>query len=360
MADRYLPEFPQTARVDAKNDTTRFALRLAAKLEDFIAENPEWDRPLLGVWLFRVSPAQKKLEGAPDAARYQDWRTVFTESTLRPGTGIEYPKFESVWLLAHEYCEALLGDAKVFDYLFSIKEALARLRVTLHLHYYRVRPGNATGFHKDTLGQTLFFLLHYLNKKPMYGAEYFFDGPTLTRSGSQAARQGPAEKTQGPWSEELRGRVRQARQAKPDDNIHVVRLEEYGALIAGDEVVSHSTPFPQTRAGLKLSVGIADQQHDKRRAYVPEVPIADASRSRSLSRDRTTIDNLKSFFNKSSASEVAEHLRALDPEVLADFGPEDLTLAERWAATFESTAPRQFFRIWVTVNEDNVFDRVHY
>jgi hypothetical protein len=58
--------------------------------------------------------------------------------------------------------------------------------ILVEVHYYRDRAGNQTRLHKDTLGQTLFVNLNYVNATPIQGPEFIMNpnlgGITLGKS----------------------------------------------------------------------------------------------------------------------------------------------------------------------------------
>jgi hypothetical protein len=92
----------------------------------------------------------------------------------------------------HQVAEALPKPARKLleDYLTSlltvdlaeqvqlIKRALstqAGYRSVVHIDYYATRSTTQVGLHKDTAGNNVFAVLHYLNDAPMLGPEYIDD-----------------------------------------------------------------------------------------------------------------------------------------------------------------------------------------
>src|SRR5262249_39857495 len=129
--------------------------------------------------------------------------------------------------------------------------------IIVHLHYYRSRPVPDRGFHKDTAGQTAFFILHYLNAQNMYGPEWMYE-PRLTRkwkykqsltemSLGDPPREGPTEQELY-WPAPLTKDVKALKEkGQNDDKMHVMRVEPSGAVLVVDEAVVHRSPHPNSR-----------------------------------------------------------------------------------------------------------------
>src|SRR5690606_21304621 len=80
--------------------------------------------------------------------------------------------FESPCDGAKDYCQSLLADSGISGYLHRQGGVFKDYNVIVHLHYYRRRQKPDQGCHKDTRGQTLFFMLHFLDDGPIFGPEW--------------------------------------------------------------------------------------------------------------------------------------------------------------------------------------------
>jgi hypothetical protein len=103
------------------------------------------------------------------------------------------------------------------------------------VHYYRVRSTKESFFHKDTLGQTLFVNLHYINDKPIAGPEYIVNPPNVDEHEATIKRSLPDEFL---LDLEL---ARKSYLGKPDA-IKYSTIPQNGVVAFVDELIHHMTP----------------------------------------------------------------------------------------------------------------------
>jgi len=112
-------------------------------------------------------------------------------------------------------------------------------KVVVEVHYYRERLSLNNVFHKDTMGQTLFVNLNYLNDEQILGPEYVInpmDHPTHLK---QLAERLPEEF--------LQDRESVMSQLDEPEIIEVVEIPEYGYVAFVDEIINHSSPTTKHR-----------------------------------------------------------------------------------------------------------------
>jgi hypothetical protein len=120
-------------------------------------------------------------------------------------------------------------------------------KILVELHYYRERDMTATGFHKDTLGETLFVNLNYHMNKQVIGPEVVVNPPSSEEHDARTALTLPAS---------FRADLEATRKALGDpDEYQTDLVDPYGYVAFVDEAVHHATPFyghrNVTRADLK-------------------------------------------------------------------------------------------------------------
>ena len=324
-------QLPETRCVVTNDGLTVGVQSLRRALDDELQMVARVKGDPVGVCLFKLEP----LTGA-----LGHWTP--TESNAE-NTAMDkaYRSFsDGVVLQARVHCEALLKAAGILTYLHRTATDLENYNVIVHLHYYRNRETPDGGFHKDTRGQTLFFLLHYLNEKPIYGAEWIRQrgelvGVVYPNDGGpdrpDERRVGPADVTYV-WPEAIRKAVlaKRLQYEEEDDDIHVLRVDKYGAVLVVDDVIHHRTPNAKTRSEWEKLESVLYAKNADNEAGDYEI-----KRGRSRVRGEP---------GKRSSSRSMSNERKKKEEGDAD-------VVARWNATFNCT--RQFFRIWVTVSPAN-------
>lgn len=391
---QHLPRLPKTSTIQSEERLTRM---LSLQLEALISRGPielgsareRISNPsLMGVGLFKIRPRDGNLSF---------WMREGNSDIFNGAMVNFYPTEDfgaDVQINAKALCESLLRRAKILEYFGQISADLANYNVVAHLHYYRNREVPDPGFHKDTRGQTLFFILQYLNDKPIFGPEWVEDNGMAklgqpqfvwVKSGDKqylkstsgnvffepdgsdgwntvqldswelCPRLSPAE-GEGVWPKSIRDALNFEKRRQNDPKIHVARVEPYGAVLVVDDLVHHRSPnqrsreqwgkmgtseYPQTK-----TVQAFDARHEN---SFYEVDLT-RQRARSLSDAREKLEQWKMW-------QRAQHEQEASEKAIVDDGlehpVEDEDLLERWANTF-SGERRRFFRFWVTVSPNPV------
>jgi hypothetical protein len=317
--------FPNSGSFDPGGDTTVLATKLSEHLEGLALEQAK-PPTIIGVGLFKVNPTDGSLEG---------WDPGDKENKAHNGAMVGAYKLNcSPWRdLARSYCSELVRASSVLAYLHSKRNDLTDFNVIVHLHYYRNREKPDPGFHKDTRGQTLFFMLHYLSALPIYGAEWMRDRGLQGRVSPAAV--------DGVWPSSIRQDVLHQMEIEPEDEkIHVFRVGAYGAVLVVDDIVHHRTPNFKSRSEWGFMV--------PNRLQVSNVQARDANhknayyeieRGRGRSRERSSDQEIERGRSRS---------RSLSNE--RDKKDNDEDTKSRWDKTFDSSVIRKFFRLWVTIS----------
>jgi hypothetical protein len=313
------------------------------------------DPPIIGVALFELDTNCKGLK---------PWVPTL-ENSLNEGMKDQFTgvNFESPCEGAKDYCECLLAESGISEYLQHRGGAFQNYNVVVHLHYYRRRSKPDEGFHKDTRGQTLFFMLHFMNDKKIFGPEWVRDRGLLVRVSktgvtTQRARSSPSL-VDSVWPQLIREDINTLRREdEDDDDIHVLRVDPYGAVLVVDDIVHHRTPNPNPRSGwgfrkdnTRLQVSTVQAVNAEQENFVYEIP-----RGRKVQRESTTERGRSRSRSMSREREKAERerreRREKDVREKGDGEKEerdDSDSLARWDATFDPS-PRRFFRIWITVS----------
>jgi len=111
----------------------------------------------------------------------------------------------------------------------------------VEIHYYRNRALDSTAFHKDTVGQTLFVNLNYLNEEEIAGAEYILN-----------PRKEPTHEQQikASWPARARRDLLKVRKQLPPNPTEIKwagNIGAYGVLAFTDETLHHATPVTRHR-----------------------------------------------------------------------------------------------------------------
>lgn len=134
-----------------------------------------------------------------------------------------------------------MKDAEQFKYLRLAGLPNKDWKILVEVHYFRERDMSATGFHKDTLGQTLFVNLNYHmgeQLKPgekVIGPEIIVNPPRSPEHHQQVKQTLPGE---------FRKDLKAARGKLGDpDEIKTELVDPYGYVAFVDEAVHHATPL---------------------------------------------------------------------------------------------------------------------
>lgn len=126
-------------------------------------------------------------------------------------------------------------DAKQIEYLRLAGLPNDEWKILIEVHYYRERDMTATGFHKDTLGQTLFVNLNYHMDKQVIGPEIVVNPPVSPEHEGQIKQSLPKE---------FRKDLKATRRRLGDPTEYRADLvDAYGHAAFVDEAVHHATPF---------------------------------------------------------------------------------------------------------------------
>ncbi len=125
--------------------------------------------------------------------------------------------------------------AREIDYLRLAGLPNDEWKILIEVHYYRERDMAATGFHKDTLGETLFVNLNYHMDKKVIGPEYVINPPVSATHEEQI-------KTSLPASVRQDLAVTRGKLGEPTE-YGTGMVDAYGYVAFVDEAVHHATPF---------------------------------------------------------------------------------------------------------------------
>ena len=120
------------------------------------------------------------------------------------------------------------------DYLRHSGIVDAGYTILVEVHYYRSGEKSMIGFHKDSLGRTLFVNLNFLNDREIAGPEYIVNPPRI----EQREKEVPLPKI-------FKRHLKDARRILPDDSDEVgaSRLPAFGVVSFVDELIHHTTPL---------------------------------------------------------------------------------------------------------------------
>lgn len=112
--------------------------------------------------------------------------------------------------------------------------------VLVEIHYYRDRDQSSTAFHKDTVGETLFVNLNYLNDDEIAGPEYILNPRPVTSHEEKIRASLPAKA----YRDLLKVRTRLS---APTKIKWAGNLPAYGVVAFTDETIHHATPLTEHR-----------------------------------------------------------------------------------------------------------------
>ncbi|ANH67687.1 hypothetical protein [Mitsuaria sp. 7] len=211
-------------------------------------------------------------------------------------------------------------------------------KVVVEVHYYRQRDPNARQFHKDTLGQTLFVNLNFLNEEPIAGPEYIVNPPTSEEHDRDLEETMPLE-----FRKDLK--VTRERLGRTD-KVEIAEVMPKGVVAFVDEAVHHKSPTTEHRAATAAQVRSYLQQHfavdfkayldafEKRKAsfsfWRKEIGYyLEDSRSQNTDTDNlwqkilSSTDDPHAKLDRVKLVALDPGSRLLNPDELADIGGED-------------------------------------
>jgi hypothetical protein len=125
-------------------------------------------------------------------------------------------------------------DAREIEYLRLAGLPNDEWKILIEVHYFRERDMSATGFHKDTLGETLFVNLNYAMDKKVIGPEYVVNPPPSPTHDEQLATSLPKG-----FRDDLA--YTRDKLGEPTE-IGAKMVDPYGYVAFVDEAVHHATP----------------------------------------------------------------------------------------------------------------------
>jgi hypothetical protein len=121
------------------------------------------------------------------------------------------------------------------DYLREVSLSLRGWAILIEVHYYYKRSKSQINFHKDTLGQTLFVNLIYMNDQEINGPEYILNPPSTPAHDAKTFRSLPF-----PFLQDL-AKIRAELPAPT--HIENSFIPRYGVVSFVDEAIHHTTPL---------------------------------------------------------------------------------------------------------------------
>lgn len=108
-------------------------------------------------------------------------------------------------------------------------------RCVIDVDFYYQRPAKSIGFHKDTVGRSLFVNLNFNNAQEIMGPEYILNPPAIDKHDQHIAPKLPTAFLDDLVSERQRLGV--------PGEIMNTRIPAHGMLSFVDELIHHTTPF---------------------------------------------------------------------------------------------------------------------
>ncbi|MET0395123.1 MAG: DUF4157 domain-containing protein [Chitinophagaceae bacterium] len=121
------------------------------------------------------------------------------------------------------------------NYIIENKLINEAWRVFVDVDFYHRRSPDAIGFHKDTIGRSLFVNLNYNNKAAIVGPEYIVNPPAVKEHDDHIRPKLPETF----FKDILEARLKLGEPAE----IKVAKVPPYGIVSWVDELAHHSTPF---------------------------------------------------------------------------------------------------------------------
>jgi hypothetical protein len=142
-------------------------------------------------------------------------------------------------LVVHNTLSTMI-DAQQIKYLRQAGLPNDEWKILVEVHYYRTRPQDQTGFHKDTLGETLFVNLNYHVDQPLVGPEYVVNPLPSPDHDLLIGGTGKAPGTLPPQFVADLAATRERLRAPATIGTDII--EPYGYVAFVDEAIHHSTP----------------------------------------------------------------------------------------------------------------------
>lgn len=158
-----------------------------------------------------------------------------------------------------DYLKQIIGTELRSEAEMIVDATPEGYRAIVSLDYYSNRPTNTNKLHKDTVGNTLFVALHYLNPEAMLGPEYIYDKwPIPAEKGQEWFDIKTADRrAHAPWQKDSKNQSRtywpasllqdlelaREKLVEPVGQLHHVNLNANGMVSFVDELIYHATPF---------------------------------------------------------------------------------------------------------------------
>ncbi|GAB3780679.1 hypothetical protein GCM10028818_33350 [Spirosoma horti] len=134
---------------------------------------------------------------------------------------------------------ATMEKAGQLEYLQKSGVINENWKIIIEVHYTKVRFQTTTNLHKDTIGQTLFVNLNYVNDKEISGPEYIVNPASSEKYEAHIARNLPTEFIRD---------LRRAKELLPiPTEFGATRIPKYGVVAFVDEAIHHKTPSVEHR-----------------------------------------------------------------------------------------------------------------
>lgn len=111
--------------------------------------------------------------------------------------------------------------------------------IIIEIHYYRQRVQSEPGFHKDSVGETLFVNLNYVNEEELSGPEFIVNPPVDPQH---------LDNRKNTLPKKFRTHLADAGKELPaPDKIGTESIPKFGVVAFVDELIHHKTPTPGHR-----------------------------------------------------------------------------------------------------------------
>ncbi|HEY7392434.1 MAG TPA: DUF4157 domain-containing protein [Bryobacteraceae bacterium] len=132
-----------------------------------------------------------------------------------------------------------METAGQIKYLKNLNLSGEKWNIIVEIHYYRERVQSEPGFHKDSVGETLFVNLNYVNEEEISGPEYIVNPPVDPQHLKNREETLPKK---------FRTHLKEAgtKLLRPR-SIGMKSVPKYGVVTFVDELIHHKTPTPGHR-----------------------------------------------------------------------------------------------------------------
>jgi hypothetical protein len=166
--------------------------------------------------------------------------TKETDSSIPPSfSAVAATKAAGVGKELASHTLKVMDAAGQLDYLRKSGFVGEEWSIVVEMHYYRDRPRDNPNMHKDTIGQTLFVNLDYINTEPDAGPEYIVNPPPIAAHEHKIAQTLP--------DEFLKDLKKARKTLDPASAIDFVELQPNQVVAFVDELIHHSTPLVEHR-----------------------------------------------------------------------------------------------------------------